>query len=156
MQPAVAAFTTACIYDRAGFGWSDAGPLPRTAGRIADELHALLNAADIAPPFVLVGHSFGALSVRAYAARHPGDVAGLVFVDPAHPEEWREPSPADRERLQRGVALCRRGVFAAKSGIAGARGAARVGRRARPGAGHRRRGQPANAAPPATKRFSRR
>jgi len=119
VQPAVAAFTTACTYDRAGFGWSDAGPLPRTAGRIADELHALLNAANIAPPFVLVGHSFGALSVRAYAAKYPGDVAGLVFVDPAHPEEWRDPPPADRQRLQRGVALCRRGVFAAKSGIAG-------------------------------------
>ncbi len=45
-------------------------------------------------------------------------IAALVFVDPAHPEEWRDPSPADRERLQRGVTLCRRGVFAAKSGIA--------------------------------------
>ena len=118
VQPAVAAFTTACTYDRAGFGWSDAGPLPRTAGRIADELHTLLTTAAIAPPFVLVGHSFGAFSIRAYAARHPEDVAGLVFVDPAHPEEWRDPSPADRERLQRGVTLCRRGVFAAKSGIA--------------------------------------
>jgi len=118
VQPAVAAFTTACTYDRAGFGWSDAGPLPRTAGRIADELHTLLTTAAIAPPFVLVGHSFGAFSIRAYAARHPKDVAGLVFVDPAHPEEWRDPSPADRERLQRGVTLCRRGVFAAKSGIA--------------------------------------
>ena len=118
VQPAVAAFTTACTYDRAGFGWSDAGPLPRTAGRIADELHMLLTTAALAPPFVLVGHSFGAFSIRAYAARHPKDVAGLVFVDPAHPEEWRDPSPADRERLQRGVTLCRRGVFAAKSGIA--------------------------------------
>jgi pimeloyl-ACP methyl ester carboxylesterase len=118
VHPAVAEFTTACTYDRAGFGWSDAGPLPRTAGRIADELHTLLTAAAIAPPFVLVGHSFGALTIRAYAARYPHDVAGLVFVDPAHPEEWRDPSPADRERLQRGVTLCRRGVFAAKSGIA--------------------------------------
>jgi pimeloyl-ACP methyl ester carboxylesterase len=118
VQPAVAAFTTACTYDRAGFGWSDAGPLPRTAGRIADELHTLVTTAAIPRPFVLVGHSFGAFSIRAFAASHPDDVAGLVFVDPAHPEEWRDPSPADRERLQRGVALCRRGVFAAKSGIA--------------------------------------
>ena len=116
MQPAVAAFTTACAYDRAGFGWSDAGPMPRTAGRIADELHALLGAANIAPPYVLVGHSFGGLSIRAYATSHPEDVAGLVFVDPAHPEDWREPSAADRERLQRGVALCRRGVVAARLG----------------------------------------
>ena len=118
VQPAVAAFTTACTYDRAGFGWSDAGPLPRTAGRIADELHTLLTTAAIAPPFVLVGHSFGA---SRFAPTRPGirtTLPGLVFVDPAHPEEWRDPSPADRERLQRGVTLCRRGVFAAKSGIA--------------------------------------
>jgi pimeloyl-ACP methyl ester carboxylesterase len=91
IQPAVAAFTTACTYDRAGFGWSDAGPMPRTAGRIAAELHALLRAAEVPPPYVLVGHSFGGLSIRAYASSYPEDVAGLVFVDPAHPEDWREP-----------------------------------------------------------------
>src|SRR4051812_11989969 len=83
VQPAVAAFTTACAYDRAGFGWSDAGPLPPTAGRIAAELHELLTAAGIEPPYVLVGHSFGGLTIRAYASSHPANVAGLVFVDPA-------------------------------------------------------------------------
>ena len=118
IQPAVAGFTAACTYDRAGFGWSDAGPMPRTVGRIAAELHGLLRAAEVPPPYVLVGHSFGGLSIRAYASSHPEDVAGLVFVDPAHPEDWRQPSDDDRERLQRGVALCRRGVFAAKLGIA--------------------------------------
>lgn len=118
VQPAVAEFTTACAYDRAGFGWSDAGPMPRTAARIAAELHDLLTVARIAPPYVLVGHSFGGLSIRAYASRHPADVAGLVFVDPAHPEEWREPSTADRGRLDRGATLCRRGATAAKLGIA--------------------------------------
>ena len=118
VQPAVAAFTTACVYDRAGFGWSDTGPMPRTAGQIATELHQLLAASGIAPPYVLVGHSFGGLTIRACAASHPGDVAGLVFVDPAHPEEWCEPSPADREQLQRGAVLCRRGAVAARLGIA--------------------------------------
>jgi pimeloyl-ACP methyl ester carboxylesterase len=118
VQPAVAAFTTACAYDRAGLGWSEAGPLPRTAGRISAELHALLSAANMPPPYVLVGHSFGGLSIRAYASSHPADVAGLVFVDPAHPEDWREPSEGDRERLQRGTALCRRGVVAARLGVA--------------------------------------
>jgi pimeloyl-ACP methyl ester carboxylesterase len=118
IQPAVAEFTTACTYDRAGFGWSDAGPMPRTVSRLAAELHALLLAAEVPAPYVLVGHSFGGLSIRAYASRYPEDVAGLVFVDPAHPEHWREPSADDRERLQRGVALCRRGVFAARIGIA--------------------------------------
>jgi pimeloyl-ACP methyl ester carboxylesterase len=114
----VAEFTTACAYDRAGFGWSDAGPMPRTAERLAAELHTLLEAAAIPPPYILVCHSFGGLTIRAYAASHPGNVAGFVFVDPAHPEEWREPSVEARERLQRGAALCRRGVFAAKIGIA--------------------------------------
>jgi pimeloyl-ACP methyl ester carboxylesterase len=118
VQPAVAEFTTACTYDRAGFGWSDAGPMPRTAGRIAAELHDLLTGANVPAPYVLVGHSFGGLTMRAFASRYDQEVAGLVFVDPAHPEDWREPSAADRERLQRGVALCRRGVFAAKTGVA--------------------------------------
>src|SRR6185437_4833919 len=59
VQPRVAAFTRACSYDRAGFGWSDAGPMPRTASEIAKELHALLAAAGGKPPYILVGHSFG-------------------------------------------------------------------------------------------------
>jgi pimeloyl-ACP methyl ester carboxylesterase len=118
VQPAVAAMTTACAYDRAGFGWSDAGPMPRTAGRLADELHELLRRANVGPPFILVGHSFGGLTIRMFAARHPEAVAGLVFVDPAHPEEWLEPSERDRERLSRGIRLCRKGVVAARLGIA--------------------------------------
>jgi pimeloyl-ACP methyl ester carboxylesterase len=118
VQRGVARFATACAYDRAGFGWSDAGPMPRTAERVAAELHALLDAAAISPPYVLVGHSFGGLSIRAYATAHPDRVAGLVFVDPAHPEDWREPSASDRERLQRGVVLCRRGAAAARLGVA--------------------------------------
>jgi pimeloyl-ACP methyl ester carboxylesterase len=118
VQPAVAAFTAACVYDRAGFGWSDAGPMPRTAQRLAAELHTLLADGGIAPPYVLVGHSFGGLVMRAYASSHPENVAGFVFVDPAHPEEWCAPSSEARERLQRGVTLCRRGVLAARFGVA--------------------------------------
>ena len=118
VQPAVATFTAACTYDRAGFGWSEPGPMPRTVPRLAAELHALLEAAAIPPPYVLVGHSFGGLVLRAFAARYPQQVAGFVFVDPAHPEEWRAPSAEAQERLRRGVALCRRGVVAARFGVA--------------------------------------
>ena len=118
VQPAVAEFTTACVYDRAGFGWSEGGPRPRTARRLADELHELLSRASVQPPFVLVGHSYGAWTVRQFVSNYPTEVAGLVFVDPAHPEDWRDPAPADRERLERGVALCRHGVTAARLGIA--------------------------------------
>ncbi|HXH24003.1 MAG TPA: alpha/beta fold hydrolase, partial [Vicinamibacterales bacterium] len=67
VQPEVARLTRTCAYDRAGFGWSEAGPLPRTAGRIADELHALLHAAGEPPPYVLVGHSYGGLVTRIFA-----------------------------------------------------------------------------------------
>jgi pimeloyl-ACP methyl ester carboxylesterase len=131
----VATFTRACAYDRAGFGWSDAGPLPRTAARIVAELHALVHAAEIPRPVVLVGHSFGGLVARLFVHRHPGAVAGLVLLDPAHPEDWGSPSGEDEARMRRGVRLCRYGQQAARFGIAdavaalvrvGARGGARV------------------------------
>ncbi len=118
VQPAVARVTRACAYDRAGFGWSDRGPMPRTAGRIARELQEVLRAADVRPPYVLVGHSFGALVVRIFAARHPAEVSGLVLVDPADPEEWLEPGEHERRQIARGVRLCRYGAGAARMGIA--------------------------------------
>jgi pimeloyl-ACP methyl ester carboxylesterase len=80
----VARFATVCIYDRAGTGRSESGPLPRTSARIVDELHTLLHRADIPAPYVLVGHSFGGLNMRLYASRNPEEVAGIVLVDSAH------------------------------------------------------------------------
>ncbi len=118
VRPAVARVTRACAYDRAGFGWSEGGPLPRTAGRLAEELRELLRRADVPPPYVLVGHSFGGLVTRIFAARFAGDVAGLVLVDPAHPEDWIDPVEAERRRIDRGVRLCRHGGMAARLGIA--------------------------------------
>jgi pimeloyl-ACP methyl ester carboxylesterase len=118
VQPRVAAFTTACAYDRAGFGWSQAGPLPRTAARIASELSELLTRAAVPPPYVLVGHSFGGLTIRTFAAQHPEHVAGLVFVDPAHPEDWLDPPAHERARIAKGARLCQHGAVAARLGIA--------------------------------------
>jgi pimeloyl-ACP methyl ester carboxylesterase len=118
VQPHVATMTRACSYDRAGFGWSDAGPMPRTAGRVADELRALLDRADVQPPFVLVGHSFGGLVMRIFAARYRRDAAGLVLVDPAHPEDWVHPAPKEQVKIDRGIRLCRSGSLAARSGAA--------------------------------------
>ena len=86
VESRVAAFTRVCSYDRAGLGRSDPGPAPRTGGRIVEELRALLNAAGIAPPYVLVGHSFGGATMRLFAAHHPGEVAGLVLVDAMNEE----------------------------------------------------------------------
>ena len=118
VQPAVAEFTRACAYDRAGFGQSDSGPMPRTAGRLADELHALLLNSAEPPPYILVGHSFGGFVTRIFAARHPDLTAGLVLVDPAHPEDWVSPAPKEQVRIDRGVALCRQGLWACRLGVA--------------------------------------
>jgi pimeloyl-ACP methyl ester carboxylesterase len=81
VQPAVAKWTRACTYDRAGSGFSDAGQMPRTSVRIADELHAALHALKIDGPYILVGHSFGSYNTRVFADRYMNEVAGLVLVD---------------------------------------------------------------------------
>ena len=118
VQPAVARFARACAYDRAGFGWSEGGPMPRTAGRIADELRVLLDRAGEPPPYLLVGHSFGGFVTRIFAAKYRADTAGLVLVDPAHPEDWVTPAPKEQVRIDRGARLCRQGSIAARLGIA--------------------------------------
>ena len=84
VQPEVAKTTRVCSYDRAGFGWSDLGPAPRTAGQIANELHRLLQVAQVPAPYVLAGHSIGGLYIRQYASTNPKDVAGMVLVDATH------------------------------------------------------------------------
>jgi pimeloyl-ACP methyl ester carboxylesterase len=76
-----------CIYDRAGYGWSDHSPRPRTSDRIATELDALLTQAGIEPPYLLVGNSFGSYNVRLYAHRFPQKVAGIVLTDGLHEGE---------------------------------------------------------------------
>jgi pimeloyl-ACP methyl ester carboxylesterase len=83
----VAEFTTSVLYDRAGTGWSDPVELPRTAAAVTDELRGLLHAADVPPPYLLVGHSLGGVYARRYAQRFPGEVAGLLLLEPAH-EDW--------------------------------------------------------------------
>jgi pimeloyl-ACP methyl ester carboxylesterase len=118
VQGAVGRITRACTYDRAGFAWSDAGPLPRSAGRIADELHALLQAGAVPPPYVLVGHSFGGLVMRLFTARHRDDVAAMVLIEPAIADEWADPSPERRTLIARGTRLCGIGATAARLGVA--------------------------------------
>lgn len=86
VQPQVARFTEACSYDRAGLGWSESGPSPRTSRQIASELDLLLSRAGIGRPIVLAGQSAGGLHARLYASQHPGEIAGLVFVDSSIPE----------------------------------------------------------------------
>jgi pimeloyl-ACP methyl ester carboxylesterase len=79
-----AKITRTCIYDRPGYGWSDYGPRPRNSRRIAYELGQLLNQADISPPYILVGHSFGGFNLRLFANFYPERVAGMVLIDASH------------------------------------------------------------------------
>jgi len=81
VQPGIAKFARVCSYDRAGDGWSDLGPHPRTFHQIVYELHTLLDRAGVKPPLVLVGHSYGGWLVRLYASTYPADVAGMVLVE---------------------------------------------------------------------------
>ena len=118
VQPEIARTNRTCVYDRAGYGWSDAGPFPRTAGQMVDELRTLLDRSGVRPPYLLVGHSFGGLIMRIFAARYRSDVVGLVLVDPAHPEDWITPAPKEQIKIDRGVRLCRYGAGAARVGIA--------------------------------------
>ena len=87
VQPDVAKFAHVCSYDRAGYGWSEPGPQPRTSLQIAKELKLLLDAAGEKGPYVLVGHSFGGFIVRVFTHLYPADVAGLVLVDASHEDE---------------------------------------------------------------------
>src|SRR5215467_5834288 len=98
VMPDVGKFARVCSYDRAGYGWSGAGPMPRTSGEIVKELHALLAASGEEGPFVLVGHSFGGYNVRVYADKYPADVAGLVLVDTSH-EDQQQLMPPSLKKL---------------------------------------------------------
>jgi pimeloyl-ACP methyl ester carboxylesterase len=84
VQPVIGAQTRACSYERAGLGFSDPANRPGTAANAVDDLHRLLAAASIKPPYVLVGHSYGGMIVRLYADIYPKDVVGMVLVDTAN------------------------------------------------------------------------
>jgi pimeloyl-ACP methyl ester carboxylesterase len=87
IQPELAKYARVCSYDRAGYGWSEPGPEPRTSLQIAKELKALLDAAGEPGPYVLVGPSFGGFNVRVFTGLYPADVAGVVLVDASHEDQ---------------------------------------------------------------------
>jgi pimeloyl-ACP methyl ester carboxylesterase len=94
VQSVIAHFARICAYDRAGYGGSDAGPMPRTSATIAKELHTVLQRAGEKPPFVLVGHSFGGYNVRVFNGKYSNEVAGLVLVDSVQEDEYKLLPPA--------------------------------------------------------------
>jgi len=100
--PEVKKVTRTCVYDRAGLGRSDKAPLPRTSLDVAKDLAVLLEKAQIAPPYVLAGQSFGGMNVRMFASLYPDTVAGMVLVDSSHPDGYPEvakvlPPPSPNE-----------------------------------------------------------
>ncbi|HWJ15745.1 MAG TPA: alpha/beta fold hydrolase [Gemmatimonadaceae bacterium] len=82
VQSDVATLTKTIAYDRSGVGESQPSTRPRTIQNLADEMHAVLAATHVSPPYVLVGHSYGGPIIHTFAARYPKEVAGLVYVDP--------------------------------------------------------------------------
>lgn len=115
VQPRLSELTRVCSYDRAGYYFSDPGPMPRTADAAVDDLHAVLEAAKVRGPFLVVGHSLGGLLVRLYAARYPADVIGMVLLDPSveNVEDVRSPKPSDQSDEKPEHVSC---LAAAKSG----------------------------------------
>jgi len=95
VQPAVGKFTRACSYDRAGLGFSYPSGREGTSENAVDDLHRLLVAAAINPPYVLVGHSLGGMYVRLYADHHGSEVSGMVLVDPMSEEQGRRDAELD-------------------------------------------------------------
>lgn len=99
IQPAVSTFARTISYDRAGNGRSQKSPAARDGRNVATELHTALQNAHASPPYVLVGHSLGGPFIRVFAGMYPGEVAGLVLVDPTQEDliAWakaRDPQPA--------------------------------------------------------------
>ncbi len=117
VQSSVSRFTATASYDRAGLGFSSPCHSARTPGNIASELHEMLKRANIKPPFIMVGHSFGGLVVRRYALLYPDDVAGVVLVDPMRCEEWPPLDPSKQSQIDIGRRLIRYAVPIAFCGI---------------------------------------
>ncbi len=111
VQSQIAEFSRVCSYDRAGYGGSDPGQMPRTSTQIAKELHSLLQKAGEKPPYLLVGHSFGGYNVRVFNGQYPDQVAGIVLVDATQedqyallPKAWNEIGAAMLRRYKRQAA----------------------------------------------------
>jgi len=130
VQPEVARFAATVAYDRAGFGWSDPGPKPRTAAQMASELKALLAGIGARPPYVLVGASFGGHVARLLARELGGDVAGMVLLDARHealndrmPPAWRKLEASGKGMYQVMGAASRLGLLNLLGKLAGERAA---------------------------------
>ncbi len=118
VQPQIAKWTRACSYDRAGSGFSGAGPMPRTSVRIADELHSALHHAGIAGPYILVGNAFGGDPARTFADLYVPEIGGLVLVEAdasdVEPKAMRDDDHRGSAEFLVGARACRDAVAAGR------------------------------------------
>jgi pimeloyl-ACP methyl ester carboxylesterase len=120
VHAAIARTTRVCAYDRAGYGFSDPGPMPRSAQALSDDLDRLIHAAHLRPPFVLVGHSLAGLHVRLFVDEHLRHVAGVVLVDPSFEHQvakYEEVTPAYRKSNEQQLAMYRSCIDQLQVGI---------------------------------------
>ncbi len=117
IQDRVSRFVATASYDRSGLGWSSPCRSARTPGNIAQELHTMLEKAQIKPPYVLVGHSFGGLVMRKFALLYPEEVASVVLVDPMRCEEWPPLDPEKQATINRGLRLSSIAIPIARVGL---------------------------------------
>jgi pimeloyl-ACP methyl ester carboxylesterase len=97
-QPLLASVTRVCVYDRAGYNFSDPGPMPRDTVAEVKDLHGALKAAHIEGPYILVGHSLGGFDARLFAYTYPKETAGLLLLDPPTENIYRRKhSPPDED-----------------------------------------------------------
>ncbi len=116
VQSEVAKFTRASSYDRAGFGWSESGPKPRTSLQIATELHTLLERSEVEKPCILVGASFGGHTVRLFAKNYPDEVAGIILLDARHEAIDSKMPPAWKKMESSGKGMNQVMLMASKAG----------------------------------------
>jgi pimeloyl-ACP methyl ester carboxylesterase len=114
---AATAAVRACAYDRAGLGWSDAAPGPRTVERVIAELRALIERAPVDTPLILVGHSYGGYLARIFRRRHPGMVSGIALIEAAHEAQWDRLPEQVRGFAQDGLASARFAPALARLGV---------------------------------------
>ncbi|NID15144.1 alpha/beta hydrolase [Luteibacter yeojuensis] len=121
VQPVLAQGTRVCSFDRAGLGFSDAARRPGTPVNQSEDLHALLHAAKIKPPYVLVGHSLAGLNVRVFADKYRSEVVGMVIVDGSHEDQssegWALAKPGDKAKYEQGLKDLHACIAAARQGL---------------------------------------
>ena len=121
VQPGIAKTTRVCSFDRAGLGFSDAARRSSTPVNQSEDLHALLGAAGIKPPFVMVGHSLAGMNVRVFADKYRDDVVGMVIVEGSHEDQsaegWALGAPGDKEKYDQFLKDQHACIDAARQGL---------------------------------------